>query len=112
MAEGQSNKLIAHGLGISEHTVKFHVNSILHQVERRQPHRSRYPRHPARLGPVIELRQGRHAATRPAQTGNRTKPLPRAFGIDRGKNGKPAVTRPAPDRQQNEAIAPGIRHRP
>ena len=29
MAEGQSNKLIAHGLGISEHTVKFHVNSIL-----------------------------------------------------------------------------------
>ena len=29
LAEGQSNKTIAHGLGISEHTVKFHVTSIL-----------------------------------------------------------------------------------
>jgi DNA-binding NarL/FixJ family response regulator len=29
IAEGQSNKLIAHGLGISEHTVKTHVASIL-----------------------------------------------------------------------------------
>lgn len=29
LAEGQSNKSIAHRLGISEHTVKFHVASIL-----------------------------------------------------------------------------------
>lgn len=29
LAEGLSNKLIAHKLSISEHTVKFHVNSIL-----------------------------------------------------------------------------------
>ncbi|HXF26085.1 MAG TPA: response regulator transcription factor, partial [Bryobacteraceae bacterium] len=29
LAEGLSNKLIAVDLGISEHTVKFHVNSIL-----------------------------------------------------------------------------------
>jgi len=29
LAEGQSNKSIAHRLGISEHTVKFHVTSIL-----------------------------------------------------------------------------------
>ncbi len=29
IAEGQSNKLIAHSLGISEHTVKTHVASIL-----------------------------------------------------------------------------------
>ena len=29
IAEGDSNKEIAHRLGISEHTVKFHVNSIL-----------------------------------------------------------------------------------
>jgi DNA-binding NarL/FixJ family response regulator len=29
IAEGQSNKLIAHALGISEHTVKTHVASIL-----------------------------------------------------------------------------------
>jgi len=29
LAEGQSNKLIAHALGISEHTVKFHVNSVM-----------------------------------------------------------------------------------
>lgn len=29
MAEGQSNKMIARELGISEHTVKFHINAIL-----------------------------------------------------------------------------------
>ena len=29
LAEGLSNKAIAHGLSISEHTAKFHVNSIL-----------------------------------------------------------------------------------
>ena len=29
LAEGQSNKGIAHRLGISEHTVKFHVTSIM-----------------------------------------------------------------------------------
>jgi len=29
LAEGLSNKLIAHGLAISEHTVKYHVTSIM-----------------------------------------------------------------------------------
>ena len=29
LAEGQSNKAIAHRMGISEHTVKFHVTSIM-----------------------------------------------------------------------------------
>ena len=29
IAEGLSNKLIAHRLGISEHTVKFHVNAVM-----------------------------------------------------------------------------------
>jgi DNA-binding NarL/FixJ family response regulator len=29
LAEGLSNKLIAHHMGISEHTVKFHVTSIM-----------------------------------------------------------------------------------
>jgi len=29
LADGASNKLIAHKLGISDHTVKFHVTSIL-----------------------------------------------------------------------------------
>jgi DNA-binding NarL/FixJ family response regulator len=29
LAEGLSNKLIAHRLGISEHTVKFHVAAVM-----------------------------------------------------------------------------------
>ena len=29
LAEGLSNKQIARSLGISEHTVKFHINAIL-----------------------------------------------------------------------------------
>jgi DNA-binding NarL/FixJ family response regulator len=32
LADGASNKLIAHKLGISEHTVKFHVTSILSKL--------------------------------------------------------------------------------
>jgi DNA-binding NarL/FixJ family response regulator len=32
IAEGHSNKLIAHGLGISEHTVKTHVASIFQKL--------------------------------------------------------------------------------
>ncbi len=33
LAEGQSNKTIAHRLGISEHTVKFHVTSIMGKLD-------------------------------------------------------------------------------
>ena len=32
MADGASNKMIAHKLGISDHTVKFHVTSILSKL--------------------------------------------------------------------------------
>ena len=32
LADGASNKLIAHKLGISDHTVKFHVTSILSKL--------------------------------------------------------------------------------
>lgn len=32
LAEGLSNKEIAHELGVSGHTAKFHVNSILHKL--------------------------------------------------------------------------------
>lgn len=32
MADGASNKIIAHRLGISDHTVKFHVTSILSKL--------------------------------------------------------------------------------
>jgi DNA-binding NarL/FixJ family response regulator len=33
LAEGMSNRAIAHQLGISEHTVKFHVNAILGKLD-------------------------------------------------------------------------------
>jgi DNA-binding NarL/FixJ family response regulator len=33
LAEGLSNKLIAHRMGISEHTVKFHVASIMSKLQ-------------------------------------------------------------------------------
>jgi DNA-binding NarL/FixJ family response regulator len=33
LAEGLPNKAIAHRLDISEHTVKFHVNSILSKLD-------------------------------------------------------------------------------
>ena len=33
LADGQGNKIIAHGLGISEHTVKFHVASIMAKLD-------------------------------------------------------------------------------
>jgi NarL family two-component system response regulator YdfI len=32
LADGDSNKIIAHKLGISDHTVKFHVTSILSKL--------------------------------------------------------------------------------
>ena len=32
LADGASNKLIAHQLGISDHTAKFHVGSILSKM--------------------------------------------------------------------------------
>ena len=46
LADGASNKIIAHRLGISDHTVKFHVTSILSKNECRYAHRSRNPRSP------------------------------------------------------------------
>jgi NarL family two-component system response regulator YdfI len=33
LAEGLSNKMVAHRLGISEHTVKFHVQSIMAKLD-------------------------------------------------------------------------------
>jgi DNA-binding NarL/FixJ family response regulator len=33
LAEGAGNKMIARRLGISEHTVKFHVGSILSKLD-------------------------------------------------------------------------------
>jgi DNA-binding NarL/FixJ family response regulator len=52
MAEGVSNKVIAHRLGISVHTAKFHVASILDKLD--ATGRTDAVAHAARLG-VIEL---------------------------------------------------------
>jgi DNA-binding CsgD family transcriptional regulator len=52
MAEGASNKLIAKRLGISVHTAKFHVGSILDKLD--ATGRTDAVAHAARLG-VIEL---------------------------------------------------------
>ncbi|TFW59455.1 LuxR family transcriptional regulator [Bradyrhizobium sp. MOS001] len=52
MAEGASNKLIARQLGISVHTVKFHVGSLLDKLD--ATGRTDAVAHPARRG-VIEL---------------------------------------------------------
>ena len=51
MAEGQSNKAIARGLGISEHTVKFHVNAILGKLN--VSSRTEAVVHATRLGLIL-----------------------------------------------------------
>ncbi|MCJ9706564.1 response regulator transcription factor, partial [Bradyrhizobium sp. SHOUNA76] len=52
MAEGASNKMIARRLGISVHTVKFHVGSLLDKLD--ATGRTDAVAHAARRG-VIEL---------------------------------------------------------
>ena len=52
MAEGASNKLIARQLGISVHTVKFHVGSLLDKLD--ATGRTDAVAHAARRG-IIEL---------------------------------------------------------
>ena len=42
LADGASNKVIAHKLGISDHTVKFHVTSILSKMNAGTAHRGCY----------------------------------------------------------------------
>ena len=51
MAEGQSNKTIARELGISEHTVKFHVNAILGKLN--VASRTEAVVHATRLGLIL-----------------------------------------------------------
>jgi len=51
MAEGQSNKTIARELGISEHTVKFHVNAILGKLSVQS--RTEAVVHATRLGLIL-----------------------------------------------------------
>jgi two-component system, NarL family, nitrate/nitrite response regulator NarL len=51
MAEGQSNKTIARALGISEHTVKFHVNAILGKLN--VASRTEAVVHATRLGLIL-----------------------------------------------------------
>jgi DNA-binding NarL/FixJ family response regulator len=52
LAEGASNKVIAHRLGISVHTVKFHVRSLLDKLD--AVGRTDAVAHAVRLG-VIDL---------------------------------------------------------
>jgi DNA-binding CsgD family transcriptional regulator len=52
LAEGASNKVIAHRLGISVHTAKFHVRSLLDKLD--AVGRTDAVAHAARLG-VIDL---------------------------------------------------------
>jgi DNA-binding CsgD family transcriptional regulator len=52
LAEGASNKIIARRLGISSHTVKFHVGSLLDKLD--ATGRTDAVAHAARLG-VIQL---------------------------------------------------------
>ncbi len=49
VASGSSNKLIAEQLGISEHTVKGHLKSILSRTRRHRPHARSHDRAEARL---------------------------------------------------------------
>jgi len=51
IAEGQSNKTIARELGISEHTVKFHVNAILGKLNVQS--RTEAVVHATRLGLIL-----------------------------------------------------------
>lgn len=51
MAEGLANKAIAHRLGISEHTVKFHINAILGKLGVQS--RTEAVVHATRLGLII-----------------------------------------------------------
>jgi DNA-binding NarL/FixJ family response regulator len=51
IAEGQSNKEIARALGISEHTVKFHVNAILGKLNVQS--RTEAVVHATRLGLIL-----------------------------------------------------------
>jgi DNA-binding CsgD family transcriptional regulator len=51
LAEGASNKIIAHRLGISVHTAKFHVRSLLDKLD--AVGRTDAVAHAARLGIIV-----------------------------------------------------------
>jgi DNA-binding CsgD family transcriptional regulator len=51
LAEGASNKMIAHRLGISVHTAKFHVRSLLDKLD--AVGRTDAVAHAARLGIIV-----------------------------------------------------------
>ena len=51
LAEGASNKMIAHRLGISVHTAKFHVRSLLDKLD--AGGRTDAVAHAARLGIIV-----------------------------------------------------------
>jgi len=58
VALGQGNKEIAAQLNVSEHTVKFHVSSVLAKLGARSRTEAVNNRHPARLGCHLEISLG------------------------------------------------------
>ena len=64
MAEGLPNKTIAARLDISEHTVKFHVNTILGKLGVAVPHRGGGARHSAGADLVVIVDCGFYSSSR------------------------------------------------
>ena len=100
LAEGASNKTIARRLGISVHTAKFHVGSLIDKLDAVGPHRRRRPRRPARRHPAVRAgwrgRASTCANTRRARPGISLQRRRAAHGGKQGTSGQLFRGREAP----------------